>query len=44
MAAGNFLIDHAFDQTKQVVALWISADGDDTQSSFDVTIDSISYQ
>ncbi len=44
MGAGTFLIDHTFDQTKQVIALWISADGDDTQSSFDVTIDSISYQ
>ena len=38
-----FTLDHTFDHSLDVLAFWISSDGDDSKSIFEVTINSISY-
>lgn len=38
-----FTLDHTFVSPLEVLAFWISSDGDDSKSTFDVTINSISY-
>lgn len=38
---GAFEMTHCFDESVDVLGLWISSDGDDTGSSFDLTISSI---
>lgn len=38
---GEFTLDHEFAEPVTVLGLWISSDGDDTGSSFDVEIESI---
>jgi hypothetical protein len=41
---GTFEIAVSFGTAIQTVALWISADGDDTNSAFDVTLESIELE
>jgi len=40
-SAGVFEMSHAFDEPVEVLGLWISADGDDTGSVFELVIESI---
>jgi hypothetical protein len=39
----NFNFSYQLPMPKKVIALWISADGDDTSSSYTLTVNSISY-
>jgi len=39
-----FELSYQLSEPRRVLALWISADGDDTNSNFDLTINTISYQ
>lgn len=40
-AGGYFAFTNQFDQPLKGVAVWISSDGDDTHSSFGVTLDQL---
>lgn len=41
---GEFTLTHEFTEPVSVLGLWISADGDDTGSSFDLQIESITLE
>lgn len=41
---GSFKLSKSFDEPTETLALWISSDGDDTGSEFEVTIDSITLK
>jgi len=43
-AEQNFNINYALPMPERVIALWISADGDDTGSKYALTVNSISYK
>ncbi len=40
-SSGSFKLSKSFDEPTETLALWISSDGDDTGSAFEVTIDNI---
>lgn len=40
-AQRRFVIDHQLERPTQVVALWLSSDGDDTASTFSVTLEQL---
>ncbi len=40
-AEGRFAIDHSLERATPVLAVWLSSDGDDTSSSFSVTLERI---
>lgn len=41
---GSFTLSKSFDEPTEALALWISSDGDDTGSTFEVAIDSITLK
>jgi len=43
-ASGAFHIDHDFGTERRVLAVWLSSDGDDTQSSFEVTLERLELE
>ena len=43
-AEGRFAIDHSLERATPVLALWLSSDGDDTSSTFSVTLDRIELE
>lgn len=43
-AEGRFAIDHSLERVTPVLALWHSSDGDDTSSTFSVTLDRIELE
>ena len=43
-AEGRFAIDHSLERATPVLALWHSSDGDDTSSTFSVTLDRIELE
>ncbi|HKI69024.1 MAG TPA: hypothetical protein VKA67_05505, partial [Verrucomicrobiae bacterium] len=42
-ADGNFTFTNHFDKPLRVIAVWVSCDGDDTHSSFAVTIRQVAF-
>ena len=42
-ADGDFNFNYVLPMPERVIALWISADGDDTGSKYALTVNSISY-
>lgn len=43
-STGEFRLDHRFDEPVEILGLWLSADGDDTGSNFELVIHSITLE
>ena len=43
-ADGRFAIDHSLERATPVLALWLGSDGDDTLSTFSVTLERIELE
>jgi len=39
--SGDFTLNHDLESPQQVIAIWLSIDGDDTRSSYTTTIKSL---